>query len=165
MLSGSQKRGKHNLFGLMLCIVRAMARLSSSLPTRTAENSRGTKFDCSKVANGGVMSSSPRSVLVRLALAGLAVAMSHPVDAAGDAKRGKQIAEKWCAKCHKIAPGALRFDNTRPASFQEIADTPGMGELALKVFFQTPHRQMPNFSITGDVRDDLIAYITGLKRK
>ena len=49
--------------------------------------------------------------------------------------------------------------------FQEIADTPGMGELALKVFFQTPHRQMPNFSITGDVRDDLIAYITGLKRK
>jgi hypothetical protein len=59
----------------------------------------------------------------------------------------------------------VRLNEEPPASFQEIADTPGMGELALKVFFQTPHKQMPNFSITGDVRDDLIAYITDLKRK
>lgn len=111
------------------------------------------------------MSRSSRSVLVLLALAGLGVTMSHPVNAAGNALRGEQIAEEWCAACHKIAPAALRFDKSRPASFQEIADTPGMGEMALRVFFQTPHKQMPNFSITGDVRDDLIAYITGLKRE
>jgi mono/diheme cytochrome c family protein len=111
------------------------------------------------------MSRSSRSVLVLLALAGLGVTVIHPVHAAGNAKRGEQIAEEWCVACHKIAPGALRFDKNRPASFQEIADTPGMGELALKVFFQTPHKQMPNFSITDDVRNHLIAYITGLKRK
>ena len=106
-----------------------------------------------------------RSVLVLLALAGFAVAIGNSAHAAGNALRGEQIAERWCAACHIVAPGLVRLDQDQPASFQEIADTPGMGELALKVFFQTPHRQMPNFKITGEVRDDLIAYITGLKGK
>ena len=106
-----------------------------------------------------------RSVLVLLALSGVAVTTGHTAHAAGNALRGEQIAERWCATCHIVGPGLVRLDEDPPASFQEIADTPGMGELALKVFFQTPHKQMPNFSITGEVRDDLIAYITGLKRK
>ena len=91
--------------------------------------------------------------------------IGHAAHAAGNALRGGKIAERWCATCHIVGPGLVRLNKDFPASFQEIADTPGMGELALKVFFQTPHKQMPNFSITGEVRDDLIAYITGLKRK
>jgi mono/diheme cytochrome c family protein len=110
------------------------------------------------------MSRTIRTVLALLTLAGIAATVIGPAYAAGDAQRGKKIAATWCAQCHDIAPGAKRFDNNLPATFQEIANTPGMGELALKVFFQTPHTQMPNFSITDDVRDDLIAYITSLKR-
>ena len=106
-----------------------------------------------------------RSVLVLLALAGVAVTIGHTAHAAGNAPRGEQIAERWCAACHIVSPGLVRLNEDPPASFQEIADTPGMGEMALRVFFQTPHKQMPNFSITGEVRADLIAYITGLKRK
>ncbi len=105
-----------------------------------------------------------RLVLASLTIFGVAITIDDPAHAAGDAQRGKQIAETWCAQCHDVAPGGERFDNNLPATFQEIADTPGMGELALKVFFQTPHRQMPDFSLTNDVRDDLIAYITSLKR-
>lgn len=106
-----------------------------------------------------------RSVVVFLALVGFSITFSHHVYAAGDAKRGQQVAEKWCATCHETSPGSLRLDKTRPASFQEIAGTPGMNELALRVFFQTPHKEMPNFVLTNNVRDDLTAYITGLKRK
>lgn len=105
-----------------------------------------------------------RAVLTVLTLA-FNVTTSHYVRAAGNVERGRQIAEQWCAKCHTIAAGAVRYDKSRPATFQEIADTPGMGELALKVFFQTPHKEMPNFSITNEARDHLIAYITSLKRR
>lgn len=107
-----------------------------------------------------------RSVFVLLALAGVAVTIGHTAHAAGNALRGEKTAERWCATCHIVGPGLVRLnEEDAPASFQEIADTPGMGELALKVFFQTPHKQMPNFLIRGEVRDDLIAYITGLKSK
>lgn len=110
------------------------------------------------------MSRSCRSVVLFLVFVGIAMTMNQSAHASGNAKNGKKIAEKFCAVCHETAAGASRPHENRPASFQEIADTPGMGELALKVFFQTPHKQMPNLSITGQVRDDLITYITGLKR-
>jgi cytochrome c len=91
--------------------------------------------------------------------------MTVATQATGNAERGMEIAAKWCADCHQTTAGAVRLNKSRPATFQEIADTPGMGELALKVFFRTPHRQMPNFSITDETRDHLIAYITSLKRE
>ena len=106
-----------------------------------------------------------RSILVLVALAGFAATAVHSAKADGDAKRGKLVAAKWCVVCHVIAPGAQRASASQPASFQEIADTPGFGAFALNVFFQTPHKEMPNFRITGELREDLVAYITSLKRK
>ena len=84
--------------------------------------------------------------------------------AAGNVIRGKELAQEWCAQCHVVAANLPRPGEDRPASFQEIADTPGMGEMALNVFFQSSHRNMPNFSVADDVRDDLIAYIVSLKK-
>lgn len=101
--------------------------------------------------------------LAPLWLALVSVAFVHAAQAAGDAKRGEQIAAMWCAACHKTGRGAVRPDENEPASFQEIADTPGMTGLALKVFFQTPHKEMPNFKVTGEIREDLTAYILSLK--
>ena len=57
-----------------------------------------------------------RSVLVFLALVGFSIAFSHHVYAADDAKRGQQIAKKWCATCHETSPGSARIDKNRPAS-------------------------------------------------
>ena len=115
--------------------------------------------------NGEGIMGSVRSLLILAAFAGFMATGIHSAKADGDAKRGEQIAAKWCAKCHVIDPGAKRAGENQPASFQEIADTPGFGAFALNVFFQTPHKEMPNFTITGELRDDLIAYITSLKRK
>ena len=106
-----------------------------------------------------------RSLIIAVAAAVFVATSFEAAGASGDADRGQQLAEKWCAACHVTAAGSKRPDESQPASFQEIADTPGFGAFALNVFFQTPHKQMPNFNITGEVREDLIAYITSLKRK
>ena len=82
-----------------------------------------------------------------------------------DPARGQEIAEKWCASCHQIAPGAMSFDESRPATFQEIADHPVIDESTLKTFFETAHYQMPNFSVTDEVRDHLIPYIMSPKHQ
>ena len=106
-----------------------------------------------------------RKLPIVLAVLAAAVGLSTIGANAGDAANGERIAANWCAECHVIAPGAVRPSDDSPATFQEIADTPGWGVTALRVFFQTPHKQMPNFSVTDQVREDLIAYITGLKRQ
>ena len=74
------------------------------------------------------MSRRGSALLIRFGLAGFSPMMSFPAHGAGNAKRGGQI-----------------------------ADTPGMGEMALRVFFQTPHKQMPDFWIADDVRDALFS--------
>ena len=106
-----------------------------------------------------------RALVIVQLFAGFAMILSHSAPASGDVNRGKKIAERFCSVCHETGAGDSRRNADRPASFQEIADTPGMGEIALNVFFRTPHKERPNLSITGDVRDNLIAYITSLKSK
>ncbi len=106
-----------------------------------------------------------RTFSVLLGAAGVALMSGGAANATGNAKRGQEIAENWCASCHQIAPGAMSFDESRPATFQEIADHPAIDESTLKTFFETPHQQMPNFSVTDEVRDHLIAYIISLKQR
>ena len=47
--------------------------------------------------------------------------------------------------------------------FREVANAPGMTELALRAFLQTPHRTMPNILLTPEETDNVIAYILTLK--
>jgi mono/diheme cytochrome c family protein len=93
-------------------------------------------------------------------VAGVSVAGAQEV---GDARRGLRYAQRVCAECHGVAPG-----QPIPAAaptFRAIANTPGMTAMALKVFFRTPHRTMPNLVLSDDERDDLIAYILSLREK
>jgi hypothetical protein len=39
-----------------------------------------------------------------------------------------------------------------------------MSEMALRVWFQSPHPSMPNLVLTERLADDLIAYIMSLKQ-
>ena len=82
----------------------------------------------------------------------------------GDPARGLAYARQNCSECHGVEP----LDTISPFSdlptFREIANIPGMSELALVSFFQTPHPTMPDFVVKGgDVRD-LIAYFKTLRR-
>ncbi|HRD77478.1 MAG TPA: cytochrome C [Hyphomicrobiaceae bacterium] len=83
---------------------------------------------------------------------------------AGDPKRGLDFAERTCSDCHAV--GLLGVVSPRPdaAPFVVIARVPGINERSLLVFFQTPHKNMPNLIVTGQDRDDLIAYIMTLKK-
>lgn len=93
--------------------------------------------------------------------AATAVAVAQEV---GDARRGRAYAETHCAVCHGVSPGSGASPRPEVAPFATIARTPGMTALALEVWLQTPHRDMPNLIIPSADRDDIIAYILSLRR-
>ena len=80
----------------------------------------------------------------------------------GNAGRGFAYAQGQCSGCHAVQTGQL---SPRPpiATFKQIANTPGMNRMALMVWFQSPHPNMPNLILEPGDRDDIIAYIVSLR--
>ena len=81
----------------------------------------------------------------------------------GDAEGGRQLARENCAECHAIDNGTGASANPNAPTFKDLAKTPGMTSAALTVALQTAHRNMPNFVIKANERQDIIAYILSLK--
>ena len=94
------------------------------------------------------------SVLVSCALS---------AQAAGTPQAGKAIAERWCASCHVVT-----VEQT-----QASADVPSFRSIAIKTerldwlsgFLAEPHPPMPNFSLTRQEVQDLVAYFESLRNK
>jgi cytochrome c2 len=81
----------------------------------------------------------------------------------GNAEKGRIFAEKICAECHAVGSQRARSPFATVASFKEIANSPGMGEIALSVWLRTPHKtNMPNLVLEPNDREDVIAYIVSL---
>ncbi len=81
----------------------------------------------------------------------------------GDPARGLAYARVNCAECHAVEPTETVGPFEEVPAFREIANTPGISELALVSFFQTPHPTMPDIVVpSADIRD-LIAYFATLK--
>jgi cytochrome c2 len=83
----------------------------------------------------------------------------------GDIPRGRAYAEAVCAQCHAVAPADMTSPRSEATPFTIISQTPGINDRALAAFLQTPHAAMPNLVVTGQDRDDLIAYIISLRGK
>jgi mono/diheme cytochrome c family protein len=83
---------------------------------------------------------------------------------AGDRNRGLVYAEANCTECHAVGRGEFDSPNVYALPFGEIANTPGISQLALVAFFQTAHEDMPNFIIPEADTRNLIAYILSLKK-
>jgi len=81
----------------------------------------------------------------------------------GDAKAGLEYAKKVCAECHGVTTNDFLSPSVDAPSFKDIANTPGMNERALIVWFRSPHPTMPNFILKTQHEDDVIAYIVSLK--
>ena len=80
----------------------------------------------------------------------------------GDPVRGHRIAHLWCGDCHQVdASSSGRF--VAP-SFRDIARVPSTTALSLTVFLRTTHKNMPNFQVSGQEGDDIVAYILTLQR-
>ncbi len=110
-------------------------------------------------------------VTIRCALmvAGMSLGMAltmptliHAQDFAGNVDSGLALAKAWCSQCHRVEPGTFGIF---AADFGEVANLPSTTALSLRVFLQSNHKEMPNFSLKSAEADDIIAYILSFKRK
>jgi len=76
-----------------------------------------------------------------------------------DAAEGRLLAERWCANCHRIAPGGPGPQDDAAPTFAAIAARPGRNAEAISTFLRAPHGAMPDFGITLRQSQDLAAYL------
>jgi mono/diheme cytochrome c family protein len=101
-------------------------------------------------------------VLTATTAAGLC-GLQPAAQAAPDARKGLEIARVICAGCHAVERGNLRSVDRNAPAFSVIANWPAMSEIALRAALQSPHRRMPDIVLAREDRDDIVAYILGLK--
>ena len=105
--------------------------------------------------------------VLHLTMLGVLLLATQPLGAqeARDVAQGREFAQRVCAVCHAIRPGAAVSPVVTAPTFAAIAASPGMSPIALRVALQSTHRTMPNLALTGPELDDVIAYILSLRRK
>jgi mono/diheme cytochrome c family protein len=81
---------------------------------------------------------------------------------ADDPERGRDLAERWCAACHVIGPGATGGD-AGPA-FESIAALDRQTEWNIKAAIALPHPPMPDLDLSAPEYDDLSSYIMSLAK-
>ena len=100
---------------------------------------------------------------VRPVTAALLIAALCPLlAAAADDRHGKQLAQRWCAECHLVAPEQTRA-NADVASFTALARRADFNAAQLAFFLLDPHPKMPDLSLSRAEAGDLAAYIGTLK--
>jgi mono/diheme cytochrome c family protein len=105
-----------------------------------------------------------KRVLVVAAAAVLAASYTAKAQDA-DVEAGAAYAEQVCAACHAVLANEKISPLLEAPSFQSVADTPGMTELALSVWLQSSHPTMPNIILKQDDARNVVAYIRSLKRE
>jgi len=110
--------------------------------------------------------------LYRLPVIGLSAVMfcftlftDSAIAETGGPRAGAQLAQRWCASCHVVAPEQLGTSSDAVPTFAAIAAKPQTSEASLKAFIQTPHPRMPETAIGGRDLDDLVAYILSLRKR
>lgn len=76
-----------------------------------------------------------------------------------DARQGENIAERWCASCHLVAPDQQRA-SADVAPFVTLARSKTDEQLA--AFLTDPHPKMPDLHLSREEIADLVAYIRSL---
>jgi mono/diheme cytochrome c family protein len=106
-----------------------------------------------------------RLLLSVAAFAALAAATVSPAAAVetGFAGNGEAFALEICSDCHVVSDRQVRVDTVKLPSFRAVANDPKYSEHWLRTFMRTPHFEMPNFILTDQQLDDLLAYIDTLK--
>ncbi len=102
-----------------------------------------------------------------LAFTGAAIiTMSNftPARAQADASLGERLAREVCSECHAVEPGDLQSPNPDSPAFQELANTPGMNAMTIRVWLRSPHRTMPLLVLDGAEIEGVSAYILSLEQ-
>jgi cytochrome c2 len=83
----------------------------------------------------------------------------------GNPDSGLGYVEKACTECHAVQKGNDFSPNPQAPSFEHIANSPGVTGISLAAILHTVHENMPNFVLSANERDNVIAYILSLKHK
>ena len=81
----------------------------------------------------------------------------------GEAKPGLIYAKKVCAECHMVRPEGGLSPNPLAKSFKSIANRPGLSAMAIGVWMQSTHENMPMIVPKPEDLNDVITYIVSLK--
>lgn len=109
------------------------------------------------------MNATLRQLLVGIAF--MTAANCAAAQEMGDAKEGLAFAGRVCAECHAVRAGETQSPHAQAPSFQTVANISGMTATALRVWFQSAHRAMPNLALSGQESANVIAYIQSLKTR
>ena len=92
----------------------------------------------------------------------LALALLAFPAAAQDPGTGGRLAVRWCMGCHIVEPSQTKATDNAP-SFRDIAARPATTAGSLDRYLSTGHTLMPDFSLSSQERDALVAYILSLR--
>jgi mono/diheme cytochrome c family protein len=105
-----------------------------------------------------------RSMMVAFLACGLMQGAAW-AQGAGDAAMGHATADRLCSECHAIEKGQAVSPHMQAPTFTAVANAPGRTATSLRVWFQSPHRSMPDYIIGEKESADLIAYILSLQTR
>jgi len=92
----------------------------------------------------------------------LALALLAFPAAAQDRSVGGRLAVRWCMACHVVEPNQSTAADNAP-TFQAIAVRPGTTAGSLDRYLSVGHTLMPDFSLSSQERNVLVAYILSLR--
>jgi mono/diheme cytochrome c family protein len=104
-----------------------------------------------------------RWLATALATVALIEASAHAQSDSVGIEEGHELARQVCTECHLVEKNETDDVSYPATAFQDLADSPATTELSLRVFLNTPHRDMPNFVLTQTHADNVIAYILSLR--
>ena len=83
----------------------------------------------------------------------------------GDPAKGLNYAQQVCAQCHYIRKGDQFSPNPLAPNFEAIANASGVTGISLAAILHSTHENMPNFVLSANERDNIVAYILSLKHE
>ena len=102
------------------------------------------------------------TLITAVAAAGLTAGSALAQQPPGDAARGHALAKTWCSSCHQIEAHEMTAKDAVP-SLASVAAMKSTTALSLQAFLQTPHGNMPDWRLTRQQIDDVVAYILTLR--
>lgn len=102
-------------------------------------------------------------VVIGLTLTALSGLTANAEPMIGSPAGGLAFAQEVCSACHIVAHSQTTVIAQQAPSFESIARAAKTTELSLRVFLQSPHINMPNFILSEQETDDVVAYILSLR--
>jgi mono/diheme cytochrome c family protein len=102
--------------------------------------------------------------MARLAVLLAAIESFVPLNvSAQDITRGRDLAARWCANCHVVERSPVTAPADGLPTFPALANQAGQSPDHLRAAMNPQHSRMPDFALSKQQQDDLVAYILSLR--